>query len=218
MKKIRILFQGDSITDAGRDKRNYHHLGMGYPKFTAPLIEAAYPDVEFEFINFGISGNRTGQLFDRLSQDCIAFQPDIVSILIGVNDVWHRHSPDNVKTTDEQVALNYKCILERIKKETNAKIMVMVPFVLDYDDEMRRHIREELPSIQKIVYELADEYADVCIPLDKYFAEALPNQPQALYYSPDGVHPNPNGAAFIAKHYLEAIKPLINDLLSLERK
>ena len=105
-------------------------------------------------------------------------------------------------------------VLERIKKETNAKIMVMVPFVLDYDDEMRRHIREELPSIQKIVYELADEYADVCIPLDKYFAEALPNQPAALYYSPDGVHPNPKGADFIARHYLEAVKPLINEIIA----
>ena len=79
---IKILFQGDSITDAGRDRRNYHHLGNGYPKFAAELISSAHPDVDIEFINFGISGNRTGQLFDRIYPDAIAFQPDIISILM----------------------------------------------------------------------------------------------------------------------------------------
>ena len=86
MKKIKILFQGDSITDAGRDKRNYHNMGLGYPKFVVEMLSAKYPDVDFEFINFGISGNRTHELFDRLYADCICFQPDVVSILIGVND------------------------------------------------------------------------------------------------------------------------------------
>ena len=96
---MKILFQGDSITDCGRDKRNYHDLGPGYPKYAAEGIAAAYPDVDFEFINFGIGGNRTCQLFDRLYEDGIAFQPDIISILIGVNDVWHRHS-HYIATTD----------------------------------------------------------------------------------------------------------------------
>ena len=57
-KKIKLLFQGDSITDAGRDKRNYHDMGKGYPKYAAELMAAAHPEIEFEFINFGISGNR----------------------------------------------------------------------------------------------------------------------------------------------------------------
>ena len=127
---MRILFQGDSITDAGRDKRNYHDLGEGYPKYAAEHIRAAHPDVDFEFINFGVSGNRTGQLFDRIYADGIAFQPDVISILIGINDVWGR-SKHNILTTDAQIALNYRCILERIKNETNAKIVVLSPFVLD---------------------------------------------------------------------------------------
>ena len=80
---MKILFQGDSITDAGRDRRNYHDMGNGYPKFAVEHIVEAFPDVEFEFINFGISGNRTDQLFDRLYPDGIAFEPDIISILIG---------------------------------------------------------------------------------------------------------------------------------------
>ena len=107
MKKLKILFQGDSITDAGRDKRNYHNMGSGYPKYASELIRNAYPDVEFEFINLGISGNRTDNLFDRLSADCINIKPDIVSILLGVNDVWHRYGGERIATTDAQIELNY---------------------------------------------------------------------------------------------------------------
>ena len=217
MKKIRILFQGDSITDAGRDKRNYFNLGNGYPKYAAANIAAAYPDTEFEFLDLGISGNRTDQLFDRLYPDAIALEPDMISILIGVNDVWHRHGAGRIATTDEQTELNLRTILKELRAKANAKIMILVPFVLDYDDEMRRHIREELPSIQKIVYKLAEEYADVCIPLDKLFAEALPSQPEPLYYSADGVHPNANGAAFIGEHYAKYAAPIIEELINTEK-
>ena len=77
---MRILFQGDSITDAGRDKRNYHHMGGGYPKYASALIKEAHPDTDFEFINLGISGNRTDQLFDRLYKDAIALDPEVNEI------------------------------------------------------------------------------------------------------------------------------------------
>ena len=60
MKKLRVLFQGDSITDAGRDRRNYFDLGHGYASVAAPLIREAHPELDIEFINLGISGNRTG--------------------------------------------------------------------------------------------------------------------------------------------------------------
>ena len=87
MKKVKVVFQGDSITDAGRDKRNYHDVGPGYPKYASELMIENHKDVEFEFINFGISGNRTCQLFDRLYPDALEFDPDVISILIGINDI-----------------------------------------------------------------------------------------------------------------------------------
>ena len=132
---MKILFQGDSITDAGRDRRNYHHLGNGYPKFAAEIISAAHPELEFEFINFGISGNRTGQLFDRLYSDAIAFQPDIISVMIGINDVWHRYGHGNVMTRNEQIEANYRAILSDLRKYTTAKIVVISPYLLDCDDK-----------------------------------------------------------------------------------
>ena len=207
MKKVRILFQGDSITDAGRDRRNYFHLGGGYPAFAAPLIKEAHPELELEFINLGIGGNRTGQLFDRLYPDAIALKPDIVSILIGINDIWHRYNWDMVTTTDEQIELNYRCILERLKKETDAKIMILAPYLLDCED--KKEVREDLCRVLPIVRRLADEYADAYIPLDELFDKALKTQPEPKFYSGDGVHPNANGARFIGEHYARAIEKLL---------
>ena len=129
---MRILFQGDSITDAGRDKRNYYNLGNGYPKYAAELIKKEFPDAEF--IDLGISGNRSGQLFDRSSADLINIQPDVVSILIGINDIWHRFSGTPVPTTDEQFELNYRCLLQEIRKRTSAKIMMICPFLLPMEN------------------------------------------------------------------------------------
>ena len=204
---MRILFQGDSITDAGRDKRNFFDMGNGYPKYAAKMIREAHPEAELEFINLGISGNRTGQLFDRMSQDIIDLQPDVVSILIGINDIWHRHGSNRVMTTDEQIEANYRAILERIRKETNAKVMILVPYILDCEDKVQT--RADLPAVQAIVRKLAAEYADVLIPLDEQFEEAMKTQPEPHYYSNDAVHPNQNGAAFIGARYAEAIEPLL---------
>ena len=203
---MRILFQGDSITDAGRDRRNYHDMGNGYPKFAAEHIRKAFPNSEIELINLGISGNRTDNLFDRMYEDIIQLQPDIVSILICINDIWHRHS-HHIETTDAQIAANYRAILSRIKAQTNAKIVILSPFLLD--NEEKEAWRPELDRLLPIVRSLADEFADAYIPLDEIFAKALPEQPEPQYYSADGVHPNQNGSAFIGKHYFEAIAPLI---------
>ena len=204
---MKILFQGDSITDAGRDKRNFHHMGAGYPKYAAELIAKEHPDTAFEFINLGISGNRTSQLFDRFYRDGIEFQPDVISILIGINDIWHRYMGERITTTDAQFATNYRAILERIKKETSAKIVMLQPFLLDAPD--KEHMRRDLETVIPIVNELAEELADVYIRLDELFAEALKTQPAPKYYSGDGVHPNDNGSAFIGEHYARAIAKLI---------
>ena len=208
MKKLRILFQGDSVTDGGRDKRNYYNMGNGYPKYASKLIADAHPEIEFEFINLGISGNRTSQLFDRLHPDALALQPDIVSILIGVNDVWHRQSVVPVLTSDEQIELNYRMILTNIRKHTNAKIMMIAPYLIEREDKAQ--VRAELDHvITSIIRPLADEFADVYVPLNEYMDEAEKTQSEPKHYSADGVHPNQNGAEFIGKLYAEAIEKLL---------
>lgn len=212
MKKIKILFQGDSITDAGRDKRNFYDLGAGYPKYAAEQMVKDFPDAAFEFVNLGISGNRAGQLFDRSTADIIDIQPDVVSIMIGINDIWHRYKKAGaVPTTDEQYELNYRTLLGEIRKRTNAKIMIICPYLLDCED--KQHMRPDLDRLIPIVEGIAKDFADVYMPTDALFAKALPEQPEPLYYSGDGVHPNKNGAAFIGAAYAKAIKPLLETLL-----
>ena len=204
---MKIVFQGDSITDAGRDKRNYHDMGNGYPKFTSQQLRDMFPDVDFEFINQGISGNRTCQLFDRLYLDAIAFNPDIITVLIGVNDIWHRYGDGKIETTDEQIETNYRAILNRLKKQTNAKIVMLAPYLLDSKDV--DYMRDDLERVLTIERKLAAEFADAFVPLDELFAEAVKTQPEPLFYSNDGVHPNQNGAQFIAKHLVDTLSKLV---------
>ena len=206
---MKILFQGDSITDGCRDYRNYHQMGNSYPKYASELIAEAFPNVEFEFINQGIASNRTDNLFDRLTSDAIAFQPDVISILIGINDVWARYSSRRIETTDEQIEANYRAILDLIKRRTKAKIVMLSPYLLDSED--KEFWRPELDRIQPMIRALADEFADVFVPLDELFREALKTQPTPKFYSPDGVHPNDNGAKFIGEQYFNAIVPLLRD-------
>ena len=204
---MKILFQGDSITDAGRNRANIHDLGQGYAKYAAPLIQKAMPNTEFEFVDLGISGNRSDDILARSQTDVVDIDPDIISILIGINDVWHRHSHGR-EMTDEQFEANYRALLERIRQETHAKILILCPFLLPSSD--KESWRDEVERIAAIVRRLASEYADAYLPLDEKFAEALPTAPTPMHYSVDGVHPNAAGAEFIGGLYSEAILPLLS--------
>ena len=204
---MRILFQGDSITDGSRDRRNYYNMGDSYPKYASAYIAEAHPNMDIEFINLGIGGNRTDMLFGRLYHDAIALQPDIISILVGINDVWHRYGKEKVATTDEQLELNYRTILKELRAKTNAKIMMLSPYLLDCDG--KDAIREDLKTVLPIVRRLAEEYADVYVPLDEYFEEALKTMPEPRYYSADGVHLNENGAVFVGRLYADAIEAIL---------
>ena len=210
---MKILFQGDSVTDAGRDRSQSADMGEGYPRYASAMIQDSYPDTEFEFVNLGISGNRTEHLVARLESDFIEVQPDIVSIMIGINDVWHHYEHDLVETTDEQFEANYRLILDNIKSRTNARILLIQPFLLDSVVPSRGILCEELARKQEIIRKLVDEYADAYLPLDEVLHTEADEEP--AYYSADGVHPTPDGACCIGEAYLRAVAPLI-ELLSKE--
>ncbi len=204
---MKILFQGDSITDMGRDRSDIHNLGNGYPKFAAEYLENMYPDMDFEFVNLGISGNRTCDLVARLQSDFIDIQPDIVSILIGVNDTWRRFDR-NDPTTTEQFEANYRKVLTEIKEKTNAKIVILEAFLLDVPE--REEYREDLNEKIFVTRRLAREFADVYIPLDGLYAAAtLYEEPK--YWAADGVHPTEAGAEYIADYYVDAVSSLIDE-------
>lgn len=208
---MKLLFQGDSVTDAHRDRGNPSDMGEGYPRYASAMLQDSFPDTDFEFVNLGISGNRTEHLVARLETDFIEIQPDVVSILIGINDVWHHYAHEFVETTDEQFEQNYRTVLDAIKARTSAKILMIQPFLLESVDPVKEELCEELSRKQAIVKRLADEYADVYLPLDEVLHTEATEEPS--YYSADGVHPTPNGACYIGEAYLRAVAPVI-ELLS----
>lgn len=204
MRKIKLLFQGDSITDAGRDYADIHDLGGGYPKYAAKYVAEKYPDVEFEFIDLGISGNQTKDLVARLQTDFIDVQPDIVSILIGINDVWHYC--DTEWLSNDVFESNYRKVLTAIKEKTNAKIMMMEPFLIPVEDKL--FFREDLAPKIEIIRKLSREFADVYVPTDGLLQAAfIGDDPTS--YAADGVHPTDKGADFIGKIYADYIGKLL---------
>ncbi len=203
---MRILFQGDSITDGSRDRSDPHNIGWGYGLYATRYLRARHPDIDFEFLNFGISGNKSDDLVGRWTTDCIEWQPDIVSVMIGVNDTWH-HCADRSWISDEEFESNYRNILERTKKETNAKIIMMEQFLLPTED--KEYFREDVNPKIMVTRKLAREFANVYIPLDGIFAAACVEQ-ESLFWSEDGVHPNNNGSALIAHYYADAVDKLLN--------
>lgn len=205
MKKIRLLFQGDSITDWGRNRNDYHDLGNGYPKFAAQNISRKFVDYEFEFINLGISGNETKDLENRLQTDFIDIQPNIVSILVGINDVWH-HAEDKDWIPSEIFEKHYRTVLEAIKAKTNAKIMIMEPYLIPVEDKL--FFREDLGPKIEIIRKLSREFADVYLPTDGLIQSALIGDTPSSYAA-DGVHPTEKGAQYIAKLYFDYISKLI---------
>lgn len=205
---MKILFQGDSVTDAGRDRSQSSDMGFGYPKYASAMIEDAFPDIDFAFVNLGISGNRTEDLVARMQSDFIEIQPDIVSILIGINDVWHHYDFSCTYTSGEAFEHNYTTLLEEIKQKTNAKIMIIQPFLMDVPD--KQQLKAEFIEKQAIVKALADKYADVYLPMHDIFQ--ADQAEDKTVYAADGVHPTEDGACLIAQKYLEAITPLIEEL------
>lgn len=200
MQKVKWLFQGDSITDAGRNREDVHDLGpvdASYAVHAAAILREQYPAIDFEFLNLGISGDQTKNLVERLQADFIDIQPDFVSILIGINDVWHYSEGENWLSSDvfEQ---RYRTVLQALKEKTHAKIMMLEPFLIPVEDKL--YWRGDLASKIEIVRKLAREYADVYLPTDGLLqSEFIGNVPTD--YAADGVHPTEKGARFIGNLY-----------------
>lgn len=205
---MKVLFQGDSVTEMARNRNNIQSLGRGYPKYAAELIRARHPDTEFQFINRGIAGDQAENLKARWQEDCIAHQPDVVSVMVGVNDTW-LHADKGQWESHEYFEECYRYLLTEIKEKTHAKIIMLEQFLLYVPD--KAHFREDLDPKIQITRKLAREFADVFVPTDGLFAAAsLDAKPTTWAY--DGVHPTEFGAKFIAAHYADAFDRIFNSI------
>lgn len=199
----RILFQGDSITDAGRARDNDKSKGGGYPNLVSAKLGYENPG-EYEFINRGISGNRVSDLLSRIKIDMINVAPDVMSILIGVNDVWHEVSRKNGVREDLYEDL-YNLIIKEVKAALpNIRIMILEPFVLkaaateEHWDEFRTEVALRAAAAKRVAEKNGLEF----IPLQDRFNEAAKLAPND-YWLADGVHPTNAGHELIARAWIE---------------
>jgi acyl-CoA thioesterase I len=198
-----LLFTGDSITDHARDREISRDLGHGYVSMVAARLQAKIANPDMRIYNRGISGNRVYDLEARLDPDVIALRPSIVTILVGINDVW-RHYDSNIPSPIEGFRSSYVKILHTIRRELKAQIIIMEPFLLPIPDD-RRIWRAQLDPKIHVIRSLAVEYNCLYIPLDGLFAAAACRAP-ASFWTPDGVHPSAAGDALIAEAWLDRVQ------------
>lgn len=198
-----VLFQGDSITDRGRDYNRGEDLGSGYPFLVANWFSALYPEKHVRFLNRGISGNRVRDLEKRWKTDCLDLEPDVVSILIGINDCWRRYDR-NDPTSVESFEQGYTNILTQVKEHLDARIVLIEPFLLPVLPGQESW-REDLDPKIQVVRKLAREFGALFIPMDGLFGQAMTKREPA-FWAADGVHPTDPGHALIAQAWLNTVK------------
>lgn len=214
MEKI-IVFQGDSITDAGRAKDNDISVGVGYANLVKAHLSANEP-YQYRFYNRGISGNRVVDLYARIKADMINLKPDYMSILIGVNDVWHEYTRQN-GVSAEKFEMVYCLLIEELKQALpDLKLFILEPFVLpggattNNEEHPSRweYFRSEVELRAKAAKRVAEKYGLPFVPLQKMFDDADADAPESGYWLRDGVHPTPAGHELIKQQWLKAFKEL----------
>lgn len=199
-----VLFYGDSITDASRDRENPWHMGHGYAKKVADIYNALYPESKVKFFNRGVGGDRLSDLLERYDGDVLPVRPDFVSVLIGINDTWRRYDSGLIVTADE-FEKEYRYLLERLHLDfPESRIMMIEPFLLPTDKEKECYWEDLGPKIE-IVKRLAVELADFYLSSGQVFEEEMGKGATLLQLSEDGVHPTNEGHNCLAVKWLEII-------------
>ncbi len=205
---MKILFQGDSITDAGRARDNDINVGVGYPILVKAALGFEEPE-KHEFINRGISGNRIVDIYARIKLDIINLKPDLMSILIGVNDVWHELARCDGVDADKFFKI-YDMLIDEIKQALpDIKILIMEPFVLKASatEENWQTFRTEVEKRAQMAKKIADKHQLPFIELQAGFDKLAAAAPES-YWLADGVHPTSMGHEFIKNEWLKAFKKL----------
>ncbi|MEN8202729.1 MAG: SGNH/GDSL hydrolase family protein [Bacteroidota bacterium] len=204
-----VLFQGDSITDAGRNKERElpneaSSFGAGYANIIASWLLEEMAGQNLTIYNRGISGNKVFQLADRWDKDCLDLKPDVLSILIGVNDYWHTRNA-NYDGTPEIFENDYRKLLTRTKEVLpEVKLVICQPFILTHTSAVNETWVEPFSAYQRIAARMADEFDAVWVPFQEAFDKALEVAP-ATYWAGDGVHPSMAGAQLMAESWLKAL-------------
>lgn len=210
-----ILFQGDSITDCGRDKNYDLSYGTGYPNMVTGVLGAEYP-YGYKFYNKGISGNRVVDVYARIKCDIINLKPDYMSILIGINDCWHEYARQNGVDADK-FEMVYSLLIEEVKAALpDVKIMILEPFVLPGSATVTTEdcpgrwefFKNECTKRRWVAKKIAEKYGLTFVPLQDIFTKANADASEMGYWLSDGVHPTPAGHELIKREWLKAFEKM----------
>jgi lysophospholipase L1-like esterase len=196
----RVMFTGDSITDCHRRETD-NPLGYGYPLLVAGQFGLSHPDRAPVWLNSGISGDTLAGLGGRWRDDVLDARPDVVSILIGINDTGYRFSFGHSEVTAASFRSGYRQLLEPL---TGVQLVLIEPFLLPVKEEQWEW-RADLDAKIQVVRELAREYGAALVAADGMFAElAAGNSPEHWLF--DGVHPTPAGHQALAHAWLRQVR------------
>ncbi len=205
-----IVFQGDSITDASRDKANLNYndlgaFGSGYAGLVASQLLNDHPDKKLKIYNKGVSGNKVFQLADRWDKDCLDLKPDVLSVMVGINDYWHTKTY-GYKGTLKTYKDDYIKLLQRTKdKFPDVQLIIAEP----YGVKGVKHIDESwypyFDEYRKACHEVSGQFDAIFIPLQQLFDNAQKAMP-GKYWTADGVHPSFAGIQIMATAWLSAFK------------
>lgn len=201
-----ILFQGDSITDCGRVSCS-DGLGSGYVSIIRAMLQVHHPELNLRISNRGVAGDRTVELLNRWAPDCEMIRPDVLSIKIGIADVWRLRGMWNdqkfVSITDYEI--NYRMLIERaIKSGIQTLVLVSSTTIAEENDsELSRHLDERADCVKK----LSKEYDTYYVPARETFVQALKTS-RDVRWTTDGCHPTVAGHALIAATWLKTTQLL----------
>ncbi|MBQ7651420.1 MAG: SGNH/GDSL hydrolase family protein [Victivallales bacterium] len=207
MAKYTILFQGDSITDCGRSREENLPIGVGlgagYPNLIAARLLASRTDIEWNIINRAISGNRVVDLYARWKLDALNLNPDLISIMIGVNDTWHEKARQNGVEVPRYARI-YRELLQWTRDTLpNVKLVLMEPYVHVFGAVDQTWV-DEINQRRDAVRQLATDFNAVFIPSQAILDKALERAPQE-HWTKDGVHPTLAGHQLFADEWLKAV-------------
>ncbi|MBB6004631.1 SGNH/GDSL hydrolase family protein [Arcicella rosea] len=207
--KLTFLFQGDSITDGnrGRNTDPNHIMGHGYAYGVASRIGADFPEAGFTFYNRGISGNRIPDLQKRWKEETLDLKPDVLSLLIGINDVNALIRKPEEAPNLEQFEIGYRDLLDQCKQNNpNILFVLGIPFV--YAIKGRKDNwdiwQKETNARAEVIKKIAEEYDAVLIDYPSMFEKAFKNAPDE-YWVWDGIHPTVFGHELMAREWIKAV-------------
>ncbi|MEJ6582009.1 MAG: SGNH/GDSL hydrolase family protein [Akkermansiaceae bacterium] len=207
-KGSRLLFQGDSITDMkwGRNEKDRnHYLGHSYVYLIASRLGVEMPEALLDFYNRGMSGHKVSDLRKRWQKDALEMKPDLLSILVGVNDVGRKTEDINIAAWES----DYRYLLEASRKANpNLRLVLLDPFVVPSgrlaEKDAFKKWRGQVDQMIPVVTSLAKDHQAVHIQTQEVF-DAASQAVSPEHWIWDGVHPLPQGHELIARNWIQKV-------------